>query len=241
MQEQTLLAIECSSELCSVALQYKGNISFKAKLAPQEHAYLVLPFVQDLLAENSLTFSDLKGIVFGQGPGAFTGLRVAASIAQGLALAHDIPLYASCSLELLARQISISENVTIVSVLDARMSELYWAVFKKEVGENKKLQPIQGASLGSSEKLIQATNELQLQSPAFFIGPGCKHLVPFLNEDICRNFLDIENTFQLFPHARDLLLSIDVQILRSNSGGIEIPMPIYVRNNVAEKSKKLLV
>jgi len=102
MRQQTILGIECSSELCSVALQHDNILTFKAELAPREHAYLVLPFAQELLAERGLQFSDLQGVAFGQGPGAFTGLRVAASIGQGLALAHNVPLFAAFFLNVLA-------------------------------------------------------------------------------------------------------------------------------------------
>lgn len=84
-----LLALETSTENCSVALLNEDKISFKSELAPQHHAEIIIPMIDDLLKESSLTKNDLDGIVLSQGPGSFTGVRIAASTAQGLALGLD--------------------------------------------------------------------------------------------------------------------------------------------------------
>ena len=245
----TVLSIECSSELCSVALSYQGRLSVKSKHAPREHAYLVLPFVETLLQEQSIGFDTIDFIVFGQGPGAFTGLRVAAAIAQGLALAHDIPLLSGCSLEALAMQvvgdsevpssdIFSSDTVHIVSVLDARMSELYWASYEYERGTGlKKAHP---ATLSSAEKLIDS-----IGLPAFYVGPGCRQLGNYLIESNCLNIELMAEWQEKFPQAGELLSSAlssgkiesDIASLET----MELPMPVYLRDNVAAKAKKPLV
>lgn len=241
MQVKTILAIECSSELCSVALQHQGLITLRSALSPREHAYLVLPFVEELLTENALNFSDLQGIAFGQGPGAFTGLRVAASMAQGLALAHDLPLYAACSLHVLAKQVVSDSPIHIVSVLDARMSELYWAVYEKNSEEN--LCCISEASLHSPEAMMKVLFELNLSNPSYFIGPGCRHLLSFLNEKNCMNISNIYESTECFPNAKDLFSLIGEQTnpaasIDKASEVNDLPMPVYVRNDVAAKSNK---
>lgn len=257
MQTKTLLAIECSSELCSLALQHQvagqTTVTYRSALAPREHAYLVLPFAQELLAEHALGFSDLQGIAFGQGPGAFTGLRVAAAMAQGLALAHDLPLFASCSLGVLARQLESKqldskqlnsmETINIIPVLDARMSELYWAVYQRK---GDVFNCLKTASLSSAEDLMEALSTLNLSQPSYFIGPGCRHLIPFLNEKNCLNISTIDKSAECFPLAHDLLISVNDELSKNcnNSEPVEtndLPFPVYVRNDVAAKSKKPLV
>jgi len=80
-----------------------------------------------------------------------------------------------------------------------------------------------------------------LASPAFFIGPGCRHLSTFLNEDNCLNYLELERSINKFPHARELLFSINNQLLDGDLTRENFPLPIYIRDNVAAKSKKTLV
>ena len=241
---QTVLSIECSSELCSVALSYRGKLSVRSKHAPREHAYLVLPFAEALLQEENIGFDAIDFIIFGQGPGAFTGLRVAAAVAQGLALAHDIPLLSGCSLKSLAMQaipaseLIPSKTMQIVSVLDARMSELYWASYEYEEGLG--LKNIRPATLSSAEALID-----NITSPVFYIGPGCRELGDYLSKSNCLNIDCIAEWQEKFPKAEELLTDVlEFENIKSGSDlqeAVELPMPVYLRNNVAAKAKKPLV
>lgn len=128
-----LLALETSTENCSVALLNEDKISFKSELAPQHHAEIIIPMIDDLLKESSLTKNDLDGIVLSQGPGSFTGVRIAASTAQGLALGLNKKVALVTSLEALAIEALADSNKTpdyVVSSIDARMGEVYLAVYK---------------------------------------------------------------------------------------------------------------
>lgn len=128
-----LLALETSTENCSVALLNEDKITFKSELAPQHHAEIIIPMIDALLRESSLTKNDLDGIVLSQGPGSFTGVRIAASTAQGLALGLDKKVALVTSLEALAIEALADSNKTpdyVVSSIDARMGEVYLAVYK---------------------------------------------------------------------------------------------------------------
>src|SRR5574337_2025289 len=98
-----ILAIETSSTVCSVALYWDGDIVSKQVLDPNQHAKVILPMIDELLSIAEINIKKLDAIAFGCGPGSFTGLRIAASVAQGLALAHHLPLISISSLQALAQ------------------------------------------------------------------------------------------------------------------------------------------
>ncbi len=123
-----LLAIETATEACSVALLHAGSVIDRSELAPRRHAELVLPMADSLLAETGIARSALDAIAVGQGPGAFTGVRLAVSVAQGLALALDLPVFPVSSLATLAMQ-APNDGAAILAIIDARRSEVYAGTF----------------------------------------------------------------------------------------------------------------
>ena len=137
-----LIGIETSTENCSVALLHAGHITHRTSIAPRKHAELVLGFLDELLAAENLKKSQIDGLVFGQGPGAFTGVRIAMSIVQGLALALEIPVMAVSTMHNMAYQIWQHNPVKPAKILianDARMGEVYWAGFETSNGQLKRL------------------------------------------------------------------------------------------------------
>jgi tRNA threonylcarbamoyladenosine biosynthesis protein TsaB len=130
-----ILAFETSGNQCSVALlsQIDGRVSLRAAqhAGRQDHAERILPLAQSLLDQANLARAQLSAVAFGQGPGGFTGLRVACGVAQGLAVALDIPVLPVDSLCAIAMQ-QASENPTGVHLVmqDARMNELYVAAYQ---------------------------------------------------------------------------------------------------------------
>ncbi|HKU78779.1 MAG TPA: tRNA (adenosine(37)-N6)-threonylcarbamoyltransferase complex dimerization subunit type 1 TsaB [Rhodanobacteraceae bacterium] len=124
-----LLAIETATEACSVALLHGDTLIDRTELAPRRHAELVLPMAEDLLAEAGIARRQLDAIAVGQGPGAFTGVRLAISVAQGLALALDIPVIPVSSLAALAMQ-APNNGAAILAAIDARREEIYAGVFR---------------------------------------------------------------------------------------------------------------
>ena len=95
-------AFETSSEWCSVAISVQGEIAALERRAGQRHSELVLPMLETLLGNAQLKVADLEAVAFGAGPGAFTGLRIACGLAQGLALGRGLPVIGISSLEAIA-------------------------------------------------------------------------------------------------------------------------------------------
>ncbi|QOJ24352.1 MAG: tRNA (adenosine(37)-N6)-threonylcarbamoyltransferase complex dimerization subunit type 1 TsaB [Gammaproteobacteria bacterium] len=123
-----ILALETSTEFCSVALNLDGEISGKEILAGRNHSEMILPMVREILAQAGLTLQQIDGIAFGAGPGSFTGLRIACGVAQGLAFAADLPVAAICTLQAVAEQIGQQK---VIVALDARMNEIYHGAYRK--------------------------------------------------------------------------------------------------------------
>ncbi|UCE90616.1 MAG: tRNA (adenosine(37)-N6)-threonylcarbamoyltransferase complex dimerization subunit type 1 TsaB, partial [Pseudomonadota bacterium] len=126
-----LLAIETATEACSVALAVDGDVRDRFEIAPRGHAGLVLPMAKALLAEAGLGLRELDALVFGRGPGAFTGLRIAAGVVQGLAYGAELPVVPVSSLATLAQGVSAQTGASdVLAVFDARMGEVYWGAFR---------------------------------------------------------------------------------------------------------------
>ena len=123
-----VLALDTSTEYCSVALFADGAITSHEVLAGQQHSEFILPMVRQALAEGELSLAQLDGIAFGAGPGSFTGLRIACGVAQGLAFGACLPVAGICTLEALAQE---AGGGSIIAALDARMSQIYHAAYEK--------------------------------------------------------------------------------------------------------------
>ena len=129
-----LLALETATECCSVALMTGDRLFVRSELAPRRHADLLLPMCDDVLAQAGIARADLDVVAVGRGPGAFTGVRLAVSAAQGIALALGIPAVPVSSLAALAMQ-APDNGAEILAVIDARMGELVEAVGEETVGQ----------------------------------------------------------------------------------------------------------
>lgn len=123
-----LLAFDTSTEYLSLAVM-RGEAVYRFDcLAGQSHSQLILPQIQLLLDEARLSLQELQGVAFGAGPGSFTGVRIAAGVAQGLAFGANIPVLGVCTLLALAE---VSGKNKVIACLDARMGEVYHAAYEK--------------------------------------------------------------------------------------------------------------
>src|SRR3954471_14014515 len=130
-----LLAIETSSDFCSVAAARGGAVFSRHEPAGQRHGELVIPMIDAVLAEAGLDLADIEGIAYGAGPGAFTGLRIACGVTQGLALARGLPVVGVGTLLALAEEgAGAAGDAAIVACIDARMREVYHAAYRRTLG-----------------------------------------------------------------------------------------------------------
>jgi tRNA threonylcarbamoyladenosine biosynthesis protein TsaB len=128
-----ILAIETSSELASAALLHHGTMTSEEAVGVVTHSQSILPMVQSLLANAGIRLTDCDAIAFGSGPGSFTGVRTACGIAQGLAYGANLPVFPTITLLALAQACFEKTGARdVLTLLDARMGEVYWAQYRFE-------------------------------------------------------------------------------------------------------------
>lgn len=127
-----IIAIETSTEYCSVALWQDGVITEKSELVGQKHSEVLMTMLDNVLQEAGVKLKQLDGIAFGEGPGSFTGVRIACGVTQGLALGANLPVMGICTLQAVAQG---SGRSKVIAALDARMAEVYFAVYEKRADE----------------------------------------------------------------------------------------------------------
>jgi tRNA threonylcarbamoyladenosine biosynthesis protein TsaB len=127
-----ILAIETSTEYCSVALWQDGVVSERLELVGQKHSEVLMEMLDALLKEAGIKVKQVDGIAFGKGPGSFTGVRIACGVTQGLALGANVEVVGVCTLQALAEA---SGQDKVIAALDARMGEVYFAAYEKRDGE----------------------------------------------------------------------------------------------------------
>lgn len=133
-----ILALDTATEACSAALLLDGEISDRFVVAPRRHNELILPMIDELLSDSGVRLKDLDYLAFGRGPGAFTGVRIAAGVVQGLALSQDIPVFGVSDLAAVALQAGKKHGWEKVLVLtDARMQEVYQGWYRVSVEQNR--------------------------------------------------------------------------------------------------------
>lgn len=129
-----LLAIETSTEACSVALWNGTDMFERHELAPRRHAELVLQWCDRLLAEAGLVRTELDALAVGRGPGGFTGVRLGVAVVQGIAFALDKPVYPISTLAALSMQVEAAADIPRLAAIDARMGEVYLGLYRRDAG-----------------------------------------------------------------------------------------------------------
>ncbi|PJK03742.1 tRNA (adenosine(37)-N6)-threonylcarbamoyltransferase complex dimerization subunit type 1 TsaB [Lysobacteraceae bacterium NML71-0210] len=217
-----LLALETCTEACSVALVNEGLVHERYELAPRRHAALVLPWIDALLAENGLARSDLDAIAVGRGPGAFTGVRLGISLAQGLALALDRPLLGISTLAALALRAGAHEGDRVLAAIDARMGEVYWCSYHMRDGE----------PLALGDEQVSAPQQVQLDGEGWLgVGSGFAAEKGALPKHLYTQLAEVDAL--ALPHAADIARLAVRAHARGEALAPEQVEPAYLRNNVA--------
>lgn len=218
-----LLALDTSTEYLSLALM-KGGETFTFDLnAGQTHSKIILPQLQALLNAADIQLKDLQGIAFGAGPGSFTGVRIAAGVAQGLGFGANLPVVSICTLLALA-EASGAEKV--IACLDARMGEIYHAAYERVAGE---WQVVIEPGLYKPEA-VPAIDGLGWTGA----GSGWQAYAEQLGAVYAAQLQAVQP--QLLPTASAILTLAQPVFAKGEAKPASEAMPIYIRNRVALKT-----
>lgn len=218
-----MLALDTSSIACSVALLVDEKISFLHRILPLQQAQSVLPMIQELLSSQKITLNQLDAIAFGRGPGSFTGVRIAASVTQGLAYALELPVIPISSLAALAQAAYMDLGwKKILAGMDARIQEIYWAAY--EVDEEGLVQ-LQG------QEIICAPQQIPFPNDKEWYGAGNAWEV--YAEQMSYQPLKIDST--CLPTAQAVLKLAKVKYAQKEWVSAKDALPVYLRDSVAKK------
>ncbi|MEO5628543.1 MAG: tRNA (adenosine(37)-N6)-threonylcarbamoyltransferase complex dimerization subunit type 1 TsaB [Thermomonas sp.] len=225
-----LLALETATEACSVAVLVDGEVIERFEIAPRRHTELALPWAEALLAEAGIAKSQLDAIAVGRGPGAFTGVRLAIALAQGIALALDRPLLPVSTLAALAAGLPLpragerrGEGECILAAIDARMGEIYVATFDRDGA---------GVVATSAEVVVAPANYLLPDGLDWHgVGSGFAAANGVLATRLQPQLASVDAL--ALPHAADVARLGAMAFARGEGIAPERIEPAYLRNNVA--------
>jgi tRNA threonylcarbamoyladenosine biosynthesis protein TsaB len=220
-----LLAIDTTTEACSVALLVGVTVTEIHRVEPRAHTRILLPMLRELLDNAGFEASDLDAIVLGNGPGSFIGMRISASVAQGLCFGAGLPLVPVSSLAAIAAELMESAAVDKVAVAqDARMDEVYFAAYH---ADDKRLPLAR-----SAETIIRAGDRDILCGSGWTAAGGGWRCYPQLAAAY-RNAISDFSTV-VHPRARYLLKTGARQFQQGHAIDAERLQPAYLRTKLAE-------
>ncbi|MFN2328757.1 MAG: tRNA (adenosine(37)-N6)-threonylcarbamoyltransferase complex dimerization subunit type 1 TsaB [Chromatocurvus sp.] len=231
---ERLLGIETATDACSVALCLEGETDQRHERNPRQHSRRLFPMLIDLLANRSPASLRLDAIAYGCGPGSFTGLRIAASAAQGLAFSLNLPVVPvstlACQAATARREHDVPANAVILSTLDANIGQVYWALYQ---ATHETLVELMPPAVCTPEALPLAAILAQKPENAPFVtvGSGVALIVGVPGLPANERYDDV------LPQARDLLSLARVALLAGATEAAADVSPMYVQD--ATRWKKL--
>jgi tRNA threonylcarbamoyladenosine biosynthesis protein TsaB len=223
-----ILGIETATDACSVAIVTPTQSCNLFVIEPQAHAKLLLGMVDQICAQAGVALQDIDAFAFGSGPGSFTGVRIAASVVQGLAFGVSKPVIAVSSLQALAQQAyNVHSYEYIAALLDARMQEIYCGSYKANAN---------GLVAPMSEDVLKNPAEFTIDAASCVaVGTGVAAYSAIIKQHNPNLIID---TTILHPRAQEIVqLAADLykrgEVLQPSEA-----IPTYIRNDVAKKSKK---
>jgi len=231
MTSLRILAIETATNACSAALYIDGEISERHALVAREHTRLILPMIDTLLLEADMPLGALDAVAYGRGPGSFTGVRIAASVVQGIAYAADLPVIAVSTLATLAQgAMRETGELRVMAALDARMAEVYWGLYARQPEGLPRLQ---------GEECVCAPGTVTVPEDGVWIAAGSgwasyrEELLERTGQRASRLLTDLE------PRAGDLAALAAQYYRQGEILRAEEAVPVYLRDTVVRAKESI--
>ena len=220
-----ILAIDTATEGCSAAVLVEDSVTSRGVEMERGHAERILLMVDELIAEAGISLSQLDAIAFGRGPGSFTGVRLAASVTQGLAFGAGLPVVPVSDLRAVAQRLRGSGPVTRVLVCnDARMREVYWGCF--EVAADGLMQSV-------GEEHVGPPGSVWLPSDWQAVQGAGRGFAAYdeLRATLATRLTSVDD--RLLPHAADIAVLAAGEARANRLQTAEQALPVYLRDDVA--------
>jgi len=243
MKQLRMLAIDTSTEACSAALLWSdGEVRQRFILTERGHADLILPMIDELLAEAGCRLKDLDGLAFGRGPGGFTGLRIAAGVIQGLAYGAGLrvaPVSSLAAVAFLTTSVTSptswpswpsapSSGEAILVCNDARMNEVYWGCYRCDPGDPCVPIVLTAETVGPADRVQPAP------TVTHFAGNGLARY-PALQARLAA--IGLSYRAGVYPRA-DAIARLGERMLQKGEGvDAAAALPVYIRDDVARPAR----
>ena len=219
-----LLALDTTEEACSAALLIGAEVVERFAIAPRRHSELILPMMDGLLAEAGLHLGDLDALAFARGPGSFTGVRIAASVAQGVAFGADLPVVPVSSLQALAQGGAREHAVhAVLGALDARMYEVYWGAYRADAAGM--VRPV-------VDECVCAPDQVPMPDRDTWIGVG-SGWASYAEALTARCGMALEAFGDARVHAQDVARLAAALFAEGAAVAADQALPVYLRDQVA--------
>ncbi|MEX2164866.1 MAG: tRNA (adenosine(37)-N6)-threonylcarbamoyltransferase complex dimerization subunit type 1 TsaB [Sulfuricaulis sp.] len=219
-----ILSLDTSTDVCSAAIWMDGAVAERFE-SGNRHSEFILAMVDDLLAEAGLALTQLDAIAFGRGPGSFTGLRIAAGVAQGLAYGAGLLVVPVSSLAALAQGVDAPK---VLAALDARMNQVYWGAYRKNQMGIVELE---------GDEAVTTPHDVVIPKDEGWTGAGSGwdqyHII--LSQRLGNGVSSWKR--QVYPRARHVAQIGGVLFSNGKAVPPELAYPVYLRDKVAEKKQ----
>lgn len=224
-----LLAIDTSTDACSVALFIDGEIREKFEIVPREHTKLILPMVDELLADAQIKPQHLDAVALSRGPGSFTGVRIATGVAHGIAFGADIPVVLVSTLAAIAQDVFNRHQVDLAfTAMDARMDEIFWGVYQpNDLGL---------AELLGEEAVTPADQTIFPDMNGVGVGSGWSAHGNDLSSRLGGRVKYVIS--DVWPHAACVAQLGAYDFANGLAVPVDQAMPVYLRDKVAKKQSE---
>jgi tRNA threonylcarbamoyladenosine biosynthesis protein TsaB len=231
-----ILALDTATENCSAALLSESGLVSRERLLPRGHAAHILPMIEEVLEESGVALTALSAIAFGRGPGAFTGVRLAASVTQGLAHAAGVPVVGVSDLRAVAqRAFGLAATARrVLVVTDARMREVYWGCFERTA--NDLAAPAGEEHVGSPET-VRLPAEWARHGEELSVWAAGTGLAAYPELKLSFGAV-FEGTWEdLLPSAVEIARLAVPELLAGRLQPAEGALPVYLRDDVAHPQR----
>ncbi len=226
-----ILALDTSTDACSVAVQLNGNIQHRFELIPRQHNQRLFSMLREVLPDGELAAAGIEVLAYNHGPGSFTGLRIAASAMQGLAFSMGLAVVGVSTLACMAqgalRKGLVDETSSVLVLLDARINEVYWGLYGFEDGIATALRP--DAVSHPRAVTLQGLNQ---GSVLLGLGNGLCYL-PELTSDVRSALVTCDD--DCWPDSLDTLSLALPEYEQGRVLTAEQVQPVYLRNEISWK------